>query len=261
LDSAETVLGGAVMAEAAVTADTLRSRLVRAGQPAPDNEDTPCATDVWPTPEAIVTVAMNLDPTLMPAYRRRYFACCLKSEVEPVPALRDEPAFALPEVARMIATEDQAEDRFLGGPFRWFLRRIMRFDSVLLWPACREPDSGGAFPQADLQGAPLLRAKLPPDSSGLAGLGAVTLDLRREPDWRVIWEVATWVSHSFSDFFVSDVECKEVYHLHHHGKVIASLPDHDSRQDLIEDLATWSDLIEDCSGYVSDWDDEDDDQA
>ena len=251
-----------MMAEATITADELRGRLVRAGHPAPDDEETHCATDVWPTPEAIVTVAMNLDPTLMPAYRQRYFACYLKSAEEPVPAIRDAPAFALPELSREVATESPAEDCFLHGPFRWFLRRIQCFNSVLFWPECREPNTDGAFAQADLlEGLPFLRERLGTDASGLAEIGAVVLDLRREPAWMVLWEVATQVSQSFSDFFVSDLECHEVYRLHHHGKVVASLPDGASRQELIDDLANWSDLIEDCSGYVSEWDDEDDDQA
>jgi hypothetical protein len=247
---------------ATITVDDLRNRLVRAGHRVPEEEGTPRGTDVCPGPETYVTVGMNLDPTLKPAYRQRYFACYLLSEDDPVPVLRDEPAFALPELLREAAAGSPADDRFLGGPVRWLLRRLVRFDSVLLWPACRWPSPGGAFARAGLlEEVPLLRERLPADSPSLADVGAVVLDLGREPDWRVLWEAANEVSQSIYDFFVGDLGCREVYRMHHHGKVEVAIPDGPARQEMLDELAGWSDLIEDCSGYDSGWDDEDDDQG
>jgi hypothetical protein len=86
----------------------------------------------------------------------------------------------------------------------------------------------------------------------------VVLDLRRESDCRVLWDVMSRVSQSFFGFFVADPECREVYRLHHHDRVEMSIPDESSRRTLLDELDRRSDLIEDCSGYVSDWDDEDD---
>ena len=86
----------------------------------------------------------------------------------------------------------------------------------------------------------------------------MTLNLRRESDCRVLWEVMNRVSQSCLDFFVADLDCREVYRLHHHGKVVVSIPDGSSRQKLLDDLAVHADLIEDYSGYTSDWDDDDD---
>jgi hypothetical protein len=246
------------MAMTLITANELHNRLVRAGHHSPPDEARICATDVWPPPETILTVAADLDPTLKPAGRQHYFACYLKSEEDPVPVLQEEPAFALPELFREVAKESPAGDCFLDGPFRWLLRRIARFDSVLLWPACREPGSGGAFTQAGLfEETPRLRGELPRDTASLAAIGAVILDIKREPDCRILWEVANQVSQSFFDYFVSDLECREVYRLHHHGKVVVSLPDGASRQGLLDELENWSDLIEDCSGYETDCDYED----
>jgi hypothetical protein len=65
------------MAEGMITADELGHRLVQAGYFACEDGEAACGTDVCPTPETIVTVGMNLDPTLLPPYRQRYYACYL----------------------------------------------------------------------------------------------------------------------------------------------------------------------------------------
>src|SRR5947209_203719 len=100
---------------ATITATDLHERLARAGQFAAGGAEPACATDVWPAAETNVTVAMNVDPTLRPGYRQRSFACLLRSEEDPIPALRDEPAFALPEPFRELEPVP-TNDRFLSGP-------------------------------------------------------------------------------------------------------------------------------------------------
>jgi hypothetical protein len=246
------------MAEYSITADELRHRLAQAGHLACEVGETGCGTDVWPTPETIVTVSMNLDPTLMLAYRQRYYACFLKSEEDPVPALRDDPFFDPPAPFRAAALDGPADDRFLGGPCRWLLRRIARLESVLIWPACQGSDTAGAFAQVGLlEEVPSLRGKLPANPMGLSEIGAVVLALRQAADCRVLWDIMGGVSRSSFDFFVADPECREVHRLHHHGKVVVSIPDGSSRRALLDELDARPDLIEDCSGYVSDWDDED----
>lgn len=250
------------MIGAVITTEDLRSRLLQAGQPVPgDDQEDGAPTDVWPTTETIVTVAVNLDPTLKPAYRERYFACYVDSEDNPSPLLRDDPAFALPRTLREAAAGSPSELRFLEGPFRWLARRMTRFSSVLLWPARSEPAVGGPFMQTRLlEELPLLRERLESASSNLAEVGAVLLLPEREADGAILGEAARHVAGSFSDFSVSDPECREVYLLHHHDKVVASVPDVTSRQQLIDELASLPDLFADCSGYVSDWDDEDEDE-
>ncbi len=198
------------MAEGSITTDELGRRLIQAGHLACEDGDTACVTDVWPTPETIVTVGMNLDPTLRPAYRQRDCACYLKSEEDPIPALRDDPSFALPAPFQAASLESPGDVRFLGGPCRWLLRRFDRFESVLLWPACPESDTSGAFAQAGLlDEIASLRGKLPAEAASLSRIGAVTLDLRRESDCRALWEVMYRVSQSFLDFFLADPECRQ----------------------------------------------------
>lgn len=247
------------MAEAVITAHELCHRLLRSGHFASGSEETTYSTDVCPSPETIVTVSMNLDPTLMPAYRERDSACKLKSREEPVPELQEDPSFALPAPLRELAIGGPSGDCFLGGPFRWLLRRIVRIELLLLWPAHRDPVSVGAIGEAGLlEVVPRLRGLLLADTTNRIGTGAVILDMRQESDWGVLWEVANQVSQLCCDCFVSDLECREVYRLHHHGKVVVAIPERSSRQELVDDLGNWSHLIEDCSWYVSDWDDEDD---
>ena len=242
---------------ATIPTTELHNRLAQAGHFSHQGEEPAGASALYPAPETIVTVAMDLDPTLMPASRQRYFACLLWSEEDPIPALRDEPAFALPEPFRDLEPIP-TDDGLLGGPFRWLVRRLFRFDRILLWPACQYPGSDRPFADTEvLDQVPELRRMLPPDLSDLAVIGALVLDLKQTPACRLLYQVANEVSQSFSDFFVSDWDCREVYRLHHHGKVVVSIPDEELRHDLVNDLASWSSLIEDCSGYVSASDDDD----
>ena len=71
-------------------------------------DETAGAANVRSDPDTIVTVGLNLDPTLMPEYRKRYFACLLDSPDNPVPVLQYEEAFSLPEPLRSAATRSPA---------------------------------------------------------------------------------------------------------------------------------------------------------
>lgn len=236
----------------------LRQRLRDARQPIQDDDEDPNSTYVWPTPETIVTFGENIDETLATKYRQRYFVDYLKSREHPVSVLRSEPAFALPEpIRRELETNGNPDlHLFLDGAGRWFCRRLARFDSVLLWPGYRDPRSGRSLFDPDEKPLSALRAALPSDPAEQAEFGAVVLDLNHDPNWLAVWQAVVLVSGSFSDLFVSDAHCREVYLLHHHDKVVVSIPDDATREEMVADLKRWSDLIEDCSNYVSDWDDE-----
>ena len=58
------------------------------------------------------------------------------------------------------------------------------------------------------------------------------------------------------DFFLADPAGHEVYQMHHHDKVVVSLPDGPARRELLAELAGRPDVFEDCSGYRSTADDE-----
>ena len=73
----------------------LQSRLVQQGHHISSQLEDKYPTDVWPPPEMIVTVALDPDRTLKPAYRERYFTCGKDEEDEPL--LPGEMDFDLPE--------------------------------------------------------------------------------------------------------------------------------------------------------------------
>ena len=62
------------------SAKELRERLITAGQDVPKETDETDAVILPYSPDKIVTVGLNLDPTLMPEYRNRYFACLVESK-------------------------------------------------------------------------------------------------------------------------------------------------------------------------------------
>ena len=88
-------------------------------------------------------------------------------------------------------------------------------------------------------------------------MGALVLDLHVDADAAIFWETAALVGRSHENFYVSDEAATEVYLLHHHDKVVASVPDQDTRKFLLEELVALSDVFEDWSGYRPVVDDED----
>ncbi len=228
----------------------LHARLIAAGHRLDEGERANCSTGVLPVPEAIITVASNLDPTLMPAYRGGYFACLMRSETDRTPVLRDDPAFALPGPFLRIDGERAHRSVFLDGPFRWLLPRLISFGEILLWPKA----GFGIFAwPGKSDESPRLGRLLPP---GLDTIGAVVLDLHQDGDREALWEVAASVADGFDDYFVSDASCAEVARLHHHDKIELSIPDEARRRAALDELGRRPDLLEDCAGYSTDWDDE-----
>jgi hypothetical protein len=222
----------------------------------------PAANCILPPADIHITIGANLDPTLKPAHRERYYCCLLFSEEEPFAAIRDDPDFLLPPYFQDAETDQPGDGALIEGPFRWLLEQLLQFERVLLWPAARNPSSEPTgFDQPHLlDDLPRLRARLPTDSKALADVGVVVLDLAIAEDCRLLWEVANLVSSSSEDWYVSDADCLEVYLMHHHDKVVVSIPDKDRRDEVLLELDDLSDLIEDCSGYGSAWDDEDEEE-
>lgn len=246
-----------------ITATELRDRLTRAGHALPTPiDEAPGAADACPRPETIVTVGLDLDPTLRPAYRDRYFACLLESPENPVPVLQYDAAFALTEPFRNVAGKQPPAGDFMGGPFRWLLHRLLRFRHVLLWPSSRGTTLGNSgFDWLEpSERLPRLGAWLREAKPAALTVGAIMLDLSEASDFGVLWEVAADVSNSFKDYYASDQDCQEVYTLHHHDKVIASVPDRAAREAMLQELTDRDDVLEDCSGYVSVMDDEPEEQ-
>lgn len=238
----------------AITATELRARLLRAGHDVAHRSNEVAGLDVWPSPDTIMTVALDLDPTLRPAYRERYFACLLEFETNPVPVIQFDADFALPGLFETIAVEQPVAERFMVGPFRWLLSRLSRH--LLLWPS-RSDHGKSAFASVEvLEFCPELGHWLRAAGLPEADVGAVVLDLADQADCRVLWKVASYVAQACDDIYVSDLQCTEVYRMHHHDKIVVSIPDPEARQALLHELMDQYDVLENCSGYSMPTDEE-----
>jgi hypothetical protein len=205
------------------------------------------ATDVWPTPEAIVTVAVDPDETLKPAYRERYFACRLEG-ADPSGGDPDR-SLPLPAGLARVVGVGPARGDFLGGPVLWLAARLQPFPRVLLWPDGEYRDARRFVRPEALADLPRLRAYLGSTEPAGVPIGALVLDLTRPDDAALFWEVAGLVGRSHENFYVGDEAATEVYLLHHHDKVVVSVPDQHARWLLLKELAGLSDVFEDWSGY------------
>jgi hypothetical protein len=208
------------------------------------------STDVWPSPATIATVAMELDGTLPPSYRHRYFACVLDAEEQPI--LQYHAAFQLSTPFDSIRVQEPPRGHFMVGPFLWLLRRLRGFSRILLWPRekYRKTDGVWFFNPWEVDHVGALFEWAREAALNSLPVDAVMLDLVRQRDCRVLWQIGNLVADSHLDYYVSNADVTEVYLLHHHDKVIISIPNADLRRKVIRELNEVSDVITDCSDYT-----------
>jgi hypothetical protein len=245
------------MSDRSLSVIELNSLLLRRGHRLwKRGEEDPEGVEVCPPSDVIVTVALNLDPCQVPVYRDRYFATLVDDDRFPL--LGYEPHFELPEpFLQAAAQERRSYGAFMAGPFRWLIRRLMRFPRWLLWPE----DQIRAMEHFVrdhwvLEEMPRLSDWLQRNPPVPPTAGALILNPTDRADSRVLWEVAEQVETSFYNYYVSDPDGVEVFELHHHSKVTISIPDENERRRLLNELSGYPDLLEDCSGYTSEIDDE-----
>jgi hypothetical protein len=89
-----------------------------------------------------------------------------------------------------------------------------------------------------------------------ASIGAIVLDPTDLSDGRVFWEIVNQAEAGFYNFFISDPQTRDVYVLHHHSKIWASVVDPAERKRLLDELFAHGDVLEDWSASLYDWGDD-----
>jgi len=243
-----------------LTKGQLHRLLKAAGHTLSSSAPTDEPINVSPPPETYLTVGLDADGALKPAYRDRYFACRRNADDDPV--ILHVPVFDLDGALAVAAAADPRNNYFVLGPFRWLLARVRRMGRVLLWPKGGfHGDDGLGFLLTTSGGerlnqAPHLARWFREHAPNSGEVVAIVLDLADPTDCQVIWEAANLVGVDCYDFFLADPAGREVYQLHHHDKVVVSIPNGQARRALLEELAGLPDVFEDCSGYRSTADEE-----
>jgi hypothetical protein len=216
--------------------------------------------NVWPLPKNIITVGLDPDGTLEPAYRQRYFTC-IRDE-NGLMRIEEDLGFAFPKPFATVAERESVSGDFMYGPMRWLLVRFQKFPRILLWPEGGfRGEDGCGFLINDMMGmrldeAPRLQRWLRETVPEPAVLGAALLDLSLEWDCEILWEMTDLVARLSYNVYLSDFAANEVYLLHHHDKVVVSLPNNQRREEMLSELTKRPDIFEDCSNYTSDADEE-----
>src|SRR5262249_38735552 len=142
---------------------------------------------------------------------------------------------------------------FLAGPGAWALARLGQCDRVLVWLA----DFPGrpwwsaeelARTAGHLQ-APLPFPSLLPGAGTSSRPRAFLVPTQGEAFAELFVACALMASWDSRDCFIASASGEQVVLLHHHDKVIVSIPDRTSRPQTLRDLRNNPDLFEDVSGY------------
>lgn len=208
-------------------------------------------TDVWPTPDDILTVGVEPDATLVPAYRSNYFTC--RRDVSDTALIEYDRDYAFPDaVARLLQDGAIRSNDFLQGPMRWLFVQLNRHGQVRLWPK-KGPyliEDGWQFGDTEMRDLSVNIKHLVGTARCRETRGPVSLDLKQGYSQAILAEVGSYVGRSHRDFYLADMDGAEVYMMHHHDKVVVSIPDAHRRDMMIAQLRRNGQLFEDCSGFA-----------
>ncbi len=209
---------------------------------------------VLPPPDIIVTIALDPDPTQDLNHRQRYFVVCCSDNGDP--AIFCHPYFLLSKSFSEAASQERPVNDYAKGPVVWLLQRLSTFGRVLVWPngiAWRRNPGGRFLEDGVFDDLPQIRPWMghPGQSPLPEDMVAIGLDVTEPADCKVIWRIANFSARSCDEFFMADANCNEVYYLHHHEKIIVSIPDDRTRANLVGQLVSRTDLFTDYSGFTT----------
>jgi hypothetical protein len=148
---------------------------------------------------------------------------------------------------------------FMAGPGSWTLSRLVHFRHVV---ACGE--SGMAWEWLNNPLYSSLRLVVPEDAASLLSGPPDSLRTLSTDNSRFADAVATCLmlaSIALAECYLADQEGSEVYLLHHHDMVVASVPVFQTREEMVRELNEATDVFTDASGSGYPIDDEEDDAA
>jgi len=237
--------------------DVWRERLDRVGHHVEQTDEPGHPSfSLWPSPDTIVTVAVDLDATLKHQYRQRYFLC--ECDAERVFRLVGCPSSHWNRWLDLLSRQPEGYwHEFLAGPGTWTLARLTRFPEVVAW-AERGLDWTGLDNQFHRDwgmDVPVEAASLFPPTDGPAAYQPLLFSSGDERFADAVAACFLFASVGLRDCYLADAEGAEVYLAHHHDKVVVSIPDAVAMKALVQEITDAAWLFEDVSGYDSEADD------
>jgi hypothetical protein len=240
--------------------DNLRVMLLSAGHELAE----PGSTDVrvCPTPDLRIVVATQPDVTLYPAHRRHFFLC--RPRAESILIRAGCPFTLCRQWSELLVRMHGRHSReVLAGPGTWLLSRLIKHDPILIWGV-----GSGYWEQSYcdseyevIENELGTRIDFGPWRKHLIEGTCQTTHYLSPQDEQFPHILAAYLllsSYNFFEFYLANINCTEVYEIHHHDKVTASVPVPELKVQILKDLTANPDLYIDVSGYHCAWDGEED---
>jgi hypothetical protein len=239
--------------------DAWRSRLKSRGHQIIAPEWVSATSLILDVPaDMVITVAVQADISVGPAYRNRYFVC----EPEPEHVFRQIEC-PQPHRGRWLELISQQPDSywrdFMAGPGSWTLARLVRFDQVVIWPEDRGADWGGIDAPAHRHWGMQIPSKaapyFPPADSPESDVPRV-INAESAQFADVVAACFLLSNVGLRDCYLADASGHEVYLINNDEFVFVSIPDLTRRTELLQDLdrAQWP--IKNVSGFLGSMEEE-----
>jgi hypothetical protein len=232
----------------------LRTLLLSRGHTLGEPEDRPGGLTVEPPEDVYLTVALDADVVLDRRCRQRFFVC--KPDPLAILTAANVPeAFRRRWIAMVQGTMAGLPRDVLAALATWTATRLLRFDRVFAWAdkpvRFYEEHRGNVCDQvAEILGSTigsgLLRSHLDADASAVASVLET-----RDPEFPfLLANDFLRSSRNFLEIRFTVGDGSEAFTMHHHDKVITSIPDSATRSSLVGKFSSTPAIFTDESGYV-----------
>jgi hypothetical protein len=231
--------------------EELRTLLLSRGHRLQEPDDIPGHLTIDPPEDVYLTVALQPDVVLFRLWRERYYLC--KPDSRSILATANVPEDFQRRWESMLKGVMPGQPRaVIAGLATWTVTRLIRCDRVYVWPdkpfglyefyrdiACEQVS--GAL--GSTVGSGPLRRHLDADPL----VKAAVLD-PKDPDFPfLIANYFLFSSQNFVEIYFTADDGSEVFQMHHHDKVVVSIPDATTRSALLAELSSNPALFTDAS--------------